>query len=191
MNELDPAIPCGIVAKSFFNDTYELWKQTGVEKDLSQNSKDVHIPINQGNIAWSSDVTYKFSNIKQNIPAGKDFMDLQWHDLRDCKCLIYSFNLYIEHFIVWMRTAGLAHFRKLWGSIPELPVGKYYLRIRNNYNVEPFKGTKSFVISTTNSLGGKNYFLAACYLTIGSLCMAFTFIICVVHLKKGLVKNPN
>ena len=94
MNELDPAIPCGIVAKSFFNDTYELWRQTGVEKDLSLNSKDVNIPINQGNIAWSSDVTYKFSNLKKNIPAGKDFMDLQWHDLSDCKFLFYSFNLF-------------------------------------------------------------------------------------------------
>jgi len=26
MNGNKPATPCGLVAKSFFNDTYELWK---------------------------------------------------------------------------------------------------------------------------------------------------------------------
>ena len=28
-------------------------------------------------------------------------------------------------------------------------------------------------MSTTNALGGKNYFLAICYLTVGSICVVF------------------
>ena len=84
-----------------------------------------------------------------------------------------------------MRTAGLPNFRKLWGRIDEtLEPGTYYLKISNNYEVKPFQGQKSFVISTTNALGGKNYFLAVCYITVGTLCMLFAFVFCVAYMKK-------
>lgn len=90
-----------------------------------------------------------------------------------------------EHFIVWMRTAGLPTFRKLWGKIEEdLPKGVYQIEIENNYKVSNFKGTKSFVLSTTNSLGGKNYFLAVCYITVGTLCMLFAFIFCIAYVRR-------
>ena len=113
------------------------------------------------------------------MPAGKgsSWRDIQWHDMSD------------QHFIVWMRTAGLPNFRKLWGRIDQiLAPGTYYLKVTNNYEVSPFKGNKSFVISTTNALGGKNYFLAVCYITVGTLCMLFAFVFCVAYMKK---KNSN
>jgi hypothetical protein len=88
-----------------------------------------------------------------------------------------------------MRTAGLPNFRKLWGRIETtLTGGDYYLKITNNYEVKPFQGKKSFVISTTNALGGKNYFLAVCYITVGTLCMMFAFVFCVAYMKR---KNNN
>lgn len=84
-----------------------------------------------------------------------------------------------------MRTAGLPNFRKLWGKIENgLEVGTYYLKIKNNYDVSPFQGKKSFVVSTTNSLGGKNYFLAICYIVVGVLCMLFSFVFCIAYMKK-------
>jgi len=49
----EPAIPCGLVAKSFFNDTYVVTKKTDGSK----------VTINEGGIAWQSDVEYKFKNI--------------------------------------------------------------------------------------------------------------------------------
>ncbi len=84
-----------------------------------------------------------------------------------------------------MRTAGLPNFRKLWGKIEtDLEVGKYSVIISNNYDVNGFEGNKSFVISTTNALGGKNYFLAVCYIVVGSLCLVFAIIFLVAFLKK-------
>ena len=46
-------------------------------------------------------------------------------------------NVEDEHFMVWMRTAGLPNFRKLYGKIEKnLPAGKYDLKITNNYDVK-------------------------------------------------------
>lgn len=84
-----------------------------------------------------------------------------------------------------MRTAGLPNFRKLWGRIDEnLVPGDYTLKVWNEYEVSMFQGSKSFVISTTNALGGKNYFLAVCYICVGTLCMLFSFVFCVAYMKK-------
>lgn len=102
-------------------------------------------------------------------------------------------NLFIiEHFIVWMRTAGLPNFRKLWGRIEtDLLPGTYQLQIVNRYNVAQFEGQKSFVLSTTNALGGKNYFLAICYLVVGSLCIVFAIIFFIAFLRKKSSKRND
>ena len=84
-----------------------------------------------------------------------------------------------------MRTAGLPNFRKLWGRIQkDLDAGSYKLMIKNEYEVSPFQGKKYFVLSTTNALGGKNYFLAVCYIVVGTLCMLFAFIFCIAYMRK-------
>jgi hypothetical protein len=47
-----------------------------------------------------------------------------------------------EHFIVWMRTAGLPTFRKLYGRIEQnLEEGSSYtVEVDNNFEVRPFEG---------------------------------------------------
>jgi len=41
-----------------------------------------------------------------------------------------------EDFIIWMRTAGLPEFRKIWGKIDKsaLVSGYYKLEIKNNFD---------------------------------------------------------
>lgn len=73
MKPEEPAVPCGLVAKSYFNDTYRLADPSGR-----------NITINDVNIAWESDKQYKFKNI-QNPPAGKTYRDVQWIDMEDGK----------------------------------------------------------------------------------------------------------
>ena len=58
-----PAIPCGLVAKSFFNDTFELYRKI-------PGGGEQKIDIINKNIAWSSDIQYKFANVK-GIPSDR------------------------------------------------------------------------------------------------------------------------
>lgn len=92
-----------------------------------------------------------------------------------------------EHFIVWMRTAGLPSFRKLWGRIegPDgIKAGDYTIEIDNNYDVSKWKGQKKLVLSTTNALGGKNYFLGTCYLVVGAVSLLFSLVFMAAYCKK-------
>lgn len=99
------------------------------------------VTIDETGIAWPSDKEYKFGKPSNSA-------SIQWTDPTN------------EHFIVWMRTAGMPNFRKLWGRIHAgLDVGTYTLTIANSYDVSAFDGKKRFVLSTTNAFGGKNTFL--------------------------------
>jgi len=84
-----------------------------------------------------------------------------------------------------MRTAGLPNFRKLYGFIEDgLPKGTYWLHINNNYDVSSFSGAKYVVLSTTNMLGGKNYFLAICYIIVGALCLMLGIIFFIAYMNR-------
>lgn len=78
--KLDPeaaAFPCGLVAKSFFNDTFSLQRDTDGEITT--------INIDQSNIAWESDRLYKFKNLQSS-----DWQKIQWMDVEDRKCPLFA-----------------------------------------------------------------------------------------------------
>ena len=70
----EPAYPCGLVAKSLFNDTFTL---TPVDDAGSITA--TPITINDDNIAWESDREYKFKNLEGDLKAK------QWTDVEDRK----------------------------------------------------------------------------------------------------------
>lgn len=73
-----------------------------------------------------------------------------------------------------MRTSPLPTFRKSWGRLPDgLEKGRYYLEVDNKYDVKPFDGSKKFVVTNTNQIGGKNYMMSACYFGLGVACFIF------------------
>ena len=153
------AVPCGLIAKSYFNDNFTEWKIDG--SPITPNEKD---------IAWKADKELKYKNT--NHP------EKQWIDMTD------------EHFIVWMRPAGLPNFRKLWGRIEQdiEANSKVEVTIVDKFDVSTFNGKKFLILSTVNAFGGKNSFLGISYIVLGgiSIILAVVFIIGYnIHSKKN------
>ena len=87
-----------------------------------------------------------------------------------------------EHFIVWMRPAGLPNFRKLWGRITDTDLkagSQIEVTIDNKFDVSSFNGKKYLILSTVNAFGGKNSFLGISYIVLGgiSIILAVVFVI--------------
>lgn len=84
-----------------------------------------------------------------------------------------------------MRTAALPSFRKLYGRIEEdLEADDVVVvKLMNNYNTYSFGGKKKLVLSTSNWLGGKNDFLGASYIVVGSSCIFIALVFLLLHMK--------
>lgn len=104
----------------------------------------------------------------------------------DLLCFLYGQLNQQEDLIVWMRTAALPTFRKLYGKInQDLKANDIIMvTLENNYNTYSFNGKKKLVLSTSSWLGGKNDFLGIAYLTIGGLCFFLATAFTVVYLVK-------
>ncbi|XP_025835181.1 cell cycle control protein 50A-like, partial [Agrilus planipennis] len=98
-----------------------------------------------------------------------------------------------EDLIVWMRTAALPTFRKLYrrvdhnisGFMDGLMRGKYELLVNYTYDVSHFDGSKRMILSTTSLIGGKNPFLGIAYIVVGCLCLLLGITLLFIHIKMG------
>lgn len=156
-------LPCGLIAKSLFNDTYILRNSNGTAVSLSKEG-----------IAWPSDLDSKFKNPPADTLGIRVIPDLTDPD-----------------FVVWMRTAALPTFRKLWRVINTDLKGDYVVEINNNYPVTSFGGKKYIVLSTTSWLGGKNPFLGYAYMIVGAVCILLGIIFALKHWINGRAQGDT
>ncbi|XP_051125302.1 ALA-interacting subunit 1-like [Andrographis paniculata] len=163
-----PIVPCGLIAWSLFNDTYQ----------FTRNNQPLN--INKHGISWKSDRDHKFG--KNVFPT-----NFQNGSLRGGATLDPSKPLsQQEDLIVWMRTAALPTFRKLYGKIEVdlLQNEVINVTLENNYNTYSFNGKKKLVLSTASWLGGKNDFVGIAYLTVGGLCFFLAIVFMLIYLIK-------
>lgn len=195
--------PAGLVAWSMFNDSFILYSMNDTTPSLICNTsnfdKHTNEPLepmgcHKKGIAWSTDVDAKYK-----VPF---FSNIQWTARRSLyeASDVVSNNVYLssgwyasepghqvpvttdEDFMVWMRTASLPTFRKLYRVIDvDLPPGEYRMEIIDQYDVSSFDGDKAFALATVSWAGGKNNFLAIAYITVGSIVLLAGIIFFIVH----------
>eukprot|EP01080_Neovahlkampfia_damariscottae_P005049 gene5049-8645_t len=179
--------PCGLIAWSMFNDTFVLKKKSGVTETVICNGPNPTLSpskCSKDEIAWLSDRQYKFK------PAAAGYMSYPNSYYNESGHIIPQTN--DTDLMVWMRTAALPNFRKLYRIVSEpLNAGTYVMDIVQNYPVSSFNGKKRFIITTTSWIGGKNIFLAVCYLVIGGLCLILALLFGISTFIYTQIKNKK
>ncbi|KAF8252330.1 Lem3/Cdc50 [Wilcoxina mikolae CBS 423.85] len=188
-NGQKPYYPCGLIANSLFNDTFEspimLNPKSGEGDDGGKLKYKTYSMTNKG-IAWDSDKE-RFGTSKYNpsdvVPPPN------W--VEKYKGGVYTNDTMPklhedEEFQVWMRTAGLPTFSKLAlrNDSSKMEKGTYSIKVYYRFPVREYAGTKSIVISTRTVMGGRNPFLGIAYIVVGGLCIVLGVIFTARHLIK-------
>ncbi|KAL7751490.1 alkylphosphocholine resistance protein lem3 [Sorochytrium milnesiophthora] len=170
--------PCGLIARSVFNDTIS--NLTALDQTATSN-----YTYTARGIAWPSD-SAKYGRPSYPLDPNQYIPPDSWQTRYGSRYTDWPNLAGDERFQVWMRTAGLPNFRKLYGrnDDTDLKKGVYQIRIEDNFNVKDFGGTKSIVISTVSFLGGKNSFLGYAYIIVGVICVVLAAVFAARHLYK-------
>ncbi|KAM0244959.1 hypothetical protein ACHAQJ_010683 [Trichoderma viride] len=180
-----PYYPCGLIANSMFNDSFtspELLNPPGGHGNQTRT----YLMNNSTNIAWSSDKD--LYNPTPSKPS--DVLPPPNWRLR------YPNNYTDEHpppdlktweaFQVWMRTAGLPTFSKLYqrNDTVAMAEGRYQIIVDDFFPTTEYRGTKSIIITTRTVVGGRNNFLGIAYIVVAGLCVVLGVIFLASHLIK-------
>lgn len=183
-----PIYPCGLIANSIFNDTFSNPVLLNVPSDgVSRRADNATYSMqNNSGIAWTSDealygkTKYNYTEIVpppnwiERYPNGYT----ESNPPPDIKTW--------QAFMVWMRTAGLPTFSKLYQRNDDeaMASGRYQVEIVSNFPADVYHGTKSFIISTRTVIGGRNPFLGIAYVVVGGVCILLGAVFTVTHLLK-------
>ncbi|KYG48292.1 hypothetical protein M433DRAFT_132257 [Acidomyces richmondensis BFW] len=182
--------PCGLIANSLFNDTILNPQLLNAAGSASSN---ITYNMTSKGTAWSSDAalygtppSYTYDQVvpppnwRMTYPTYNE--SLGWPQLHTD-----------DHFQVWMRTAGLPTFSKLYLRNDEetMQAGRYQIDIFDYFPVLEYDGTKSILISTRTVMGGKNPFLGIAYLVVGGLCILLGAMFTVTQLIRPRQVKPT
>ncbi|XP_075249506.1 cell cycle control protein 50A-like [Convolutriloba macropyga] len=195
-NSTLPVAPCGAIANSMFNDTFEL-------ECLVENGPSVFVPLLNTGIAWESDKGQKFKN-----PSGVGSLELRfqgttkppnWHkQIWELDTTNDDNNgLENEDLIIWMRTSAFPQFRKPHRRVDHshesfkngLPTGQYVLHVNYAYPVTQFKGKKSVILATIGVVGTFDLFMGVMYTIVGGFAFFISVFMIILHLKYSLSKK--
>jgi len=205
--------PCGLIANSFFNDVITLTSSTTGSQQLDEDgiawSADldvkfkqvdgfVSIDVNNVGVSCADALGDGYSDCRSYTDPSDGQVYKYWYP--DDSTVQYLYESYPdivspiegvqnEHFVVWMRTAGLPYFRKLYGKIDaDVTAGdSMTFNVATNFEVASFGGSKSLVLTTLAEFGGKNVALGRSYIVIGSISL---FIGVLFFLKRTINPRP-
>lgn len=172
--------PCGLIANSYFNDTFSapiLLNPTNGMSTQTYNMTD------EG-IAWATDRNrFKKTEYTNDQVVPPPNWAKMYPDGYTDENPIPDISTW-ESFQNWMRTAGLPTFSKLAlrNDNETLVSGTYSVTIGLNFDVREFDGTKSLVLSTRTVIGGRNPFLGIAYLVVAGLCLVLGIFFLIKHL---------
>ncbi|PNY28234.1 Uncharacterized protein TCAP_01833 [Tolypocladium capitatum] len=182
--EMKPYYPCGLIANSMFNDTFT--SPVLLNPPNAKGNETRAYNMSTTGIAWDSDKDLygptKY-NISQIIPP-PNWQKRYPNNYTDSNPPPNLKNW--EAFQVWMRTAGLPAFSKLYqrNDKDAMGNGRYQVVVDDHFPTLEYKGTKSIIITTRTVMGGRNPFLGIAYIAVGGVCIILGAIFTVTHLIK-------
>ncbi|PHH70117.1 hypothetical protein CDD82_7334 [Ophiocordyceps australis] len=182
--EKKPYYPCGLIANSMFNDSFTQPVLLNPPGARGNETRPYDMFVN--GIAWNSDkalygpTKYQLDEIlpppnwreryPQNYTESNPPPNIkEW-----------------EAFQVWMRTAGLPSFSKLYqrNDKEAMEKGRYEIIVEDRFPTLQYRGTKSILITTRTVMGGRNSFLGIAYIAVGGVCILLGAIFTITHLVK-------
>ena len=163
-------LPCGLVSRSVFTDTFKLYKEDGTPVAISESLEDLVWPLNKTSILKHPQLTEE----------QKEHFD-DWLD-RD----IFPGGISNPHFQVWTKLAGVPNFSKPYATIKEDLIFPFYVEVVDRYDTSNGSFKKKIIIMQKTHLGGRNMYIPYGYIATGVI----TFLIFLfMYFKNG--KNPR
>lgn len=172
--------PCGLIANSMFNDTFDDTLYAVNDTDAAN-----YVMTTDG-IAWSTNKN-RFKKTQYdvaNIVPPPNWAKLYPNGYNETNLPDISTWPQFQN---WMSPAALADFSNmaLRNDNDNLPQGLYQVNVGLHFPTTEYNGGKYIYVSTASSIGGKNAFLGVSWIVGGLICLGLSLLLGLGVLVKG------